>query len=255
VTVPGGTRASSGGSSGGKTIMVVLAVCLLGFLVCGGGLAALLIPAMRQVSVAQTRMQCTNNLKQIGIALHNYHDTYKTFPPAYFADDTGQPMTSWRVMILPFLEQAPMYDQYDFDEPWDSPSNLALTSGPMPIYSCPSDPTGSCSYFVVNVPGSVFDGPKASRMADITDGTSNTIMVVEVTGSNVHWSQPQDLGPQAFASRVNQTKNGTCISSEHDTVANILMGDGSVHAIDEATANSVIQMLITKSDGQVVPSF
>jgi hypothetical protein len=254
VTVPGGARPSAGGSSSSKTIVVVLAACLLGLVLCGGGLAALLIPAMSQASAAAERSTCTNNLKQIALALHNYHDTHKTFPPAYFADANGQPMTSWRVLILPYMEQAAIYDQYDFDEPWDSPANMALTSVTLPSYTCPSDPTSTCNYFVVNVPGGIFDGDKASRFADITDGTSNTILVVEATGTGIDWAEPRDLDPRALGAAVNRAP-GVGIASNHPSVAMVALADGSVRALDETTANSILQLLITKNDGQVVPAY
>src|SRR5436190_7601184 len=97
-----------------KLVLKVLAV--IGIL---GLLVALLLPAMRfGTREAARRMQCSNHLKQIGLALQNYHDEYKSLPPAYIADTEGKPMHSWRVLILPFMEQKPLYDKYDFNEPW-----------------------------------------------------------------------------------------------------------------------------------------
>src|SRR5690606_12594833 len=121
-------------------------------------LAALMIPAVGAARDAARKTVCTNNMRQIGIALHNYHDTYGTFPPAFLPDENGQPQTSWRVMILPFMEHANLYNRYNLNEPWDSPNNLSVVSVPMPVYQCPSDPGTSCSYFVLDVPGGIFDG-------------------------------------------------------------------------------------------------
>lgn len=255
VTVPSGARPAPAGSSGTKTIMIVLAVCVLGLLVCGGGLAALLIPAITTAQEAANISSCRNNLKQIGIALHNYHDTHKSMPPAYIPDDQGQPMTSWRVMILPFLEQQYLYDQYNFNEPWDSATNRALTSVPMQIYQCPADGVSSCNYFAVEVPDGIFDGAKATKFSGIIDGTSNTIMVVEVVGSNVQWAEPRDLGPAALTAGVNNTANGTGISSMHANGAVVLFADGSVRVLDPSTTTATLQLLITKSDGQPLPQF
>ena len=84
------------------------------------------------------RFQCSANLYLIALALHKYHDVYKAFPPAYVADASGKPAHSWRVLILPFLGQEPLYKRYAFDEPWDGPTNRALlTSSPI-FYQCPS---------------------------------------------------------------------------------------------------------------------
>src|SRR5262245_15742705 len=85
-----------------------------------------LLPIGRYSPEAARRMQCSNHLKQIGLALQNYHDTFGSFPPAYIADSKGQPIHSWRVLILPFIEQRQLYDKYRFDEPWDGPNNSNL---------------------------------------------------------------------------------------------------------------------------------
>src|ERR1700676_3675353 len=105
-------------------------------------LIALLLPAVQAAREAARRAQCVNNLKQIGLAMHNYHSTYDCFPPAVTADDQGRPLLSWRVLILPYLEEAPLYAQFHLDEPWDSPHNLPLASKMPRVYTCPSDPTG-----------------------------------------------------------------------------------------------------------------
>ncbi|MEZ6114117.1 MAG: DUF1559 domain-containing protein [Pirellulaceae bacterium] len=89
----------------------------------------MLLPAVQTAREAARRSQCSSNLKQIELALHNYHDTFKSFPPAYIADANGRPMHSWRVLILPFMEQRELYDQCRFDEPWDGPNNQLHSEG------------------------------------------------------------------------------------------------------------------------------
>ena len=113
-------------------LLVVIAIIAI--------LVALLLPAVQQAREAARRTQCKNNLKQIGIALHSYHDVYKTFPPAYIPDEDGKPMHSWRVLILPFIEQQALYEQYDFNEPWDGPNNSQLANVVISVYQCPSSP-------------------------------------------------------------------------------------------------------------------
>ena len=89
-------------------------------------LIALLLPAVRTGPRASCRMSCSNNLKQIALAMHNYHDVHGCFPPAYTTDENGRPMHSWRIFLLPYIEQQHLYDQYDFDQPWDSPHNMEV---------------------------------------------------------------------------------------------------------------------------------
>ncbi len=93
---------------------------------------------IRQAREAARRSQCTNNLKQIALAMHNYHASHNTFPPAYSKSPGGNPLLSWRVQILPFLDQKALYDEFHVDEPWDSPHNKALISRMPAVYSCPS---------------------------------------------------------------------------------------------------------------------
>jgi hypothetical protein len=114
--------------------IIVVAVFLI--------LGVVLLPAAMNGSGqgAARRMVCSNNLKQLGLALHNYHQTYGCFPPAYVADEDGRPMHhSWRVLVLPFLEQQQLYDQYRFDEPWDGPNNRKLAENVISIFHCPED--------------------------------------------------------------------------------------------------------------------
>ena len=134
-TLPPAPQPPVKGSGTGVTIAVVAVVCVVGVLMCGGILVALLLPAVQASREAARRAQCANNLKQIGLAFHNYHDAHKTFPPAYIPDKDGKPMHSWRVLILPYLEQQALYKRYNFDEPWDSPGTW-----PSPTRSSPCTP-------------------------------------------------------------------------------------------------------------------
>lgn len=123
-----------------------------------GVLIALLLPAVQQAREAARRLQCVNNMKQIGLGLHNYHDTFLTFPrtPYWFnGSGTGNSSTEfysgfgWRSMLLPFLEQTALHSQIDWSKPINdttgSPSNYEIARTPMEAYTCPSDPTGVLS--------------------------------------------------------------------------------------------------------------
>ncbi len=103
-----------------------------------GMLVALLLPSVPTAREAARRMQCANNMKQILIGLQNYHDTYNAFPPAYTVDEDGKPLHSWRVLILPFIEQQALYEQIRLDEPWDSEHNRQFHAVNMQEFRCPS---------------------------------------------------------------------------------------------------------------------
>ena len=239
--------------SSGIPIVVVIVIVLSVLLVCGGVLAALLLPAVQAAREAARRAQCSNNLKQLGLAMHNYHDAYKSFPPAYIADENGTPMHSWRVLLLPYLEQSMLYEMYDFDEPWDGPNNSALAPLIARAYQCASDPNPGTetNYVMIVGPGTLSDGTGTNGFRDITDGSSNTIMLVEVTGSGINWMEPRDLNADEITFEINDPL-GPGISSNHPGVANVLLCDGSVHSMYEGTDPETIKAMTTIAGGEPV---
>jgi prepilin-type processing-associated H-X9-DG protein len=226
---------------------------LVGYLVLGV-FVVLLLPMGHGPGPAR-RSQCCNNLKQIGIALHNYHDTYGSFPPAYIADDEGRPIHSWRVLLLPFLENEALYEQYRFDEPWNGPNNIKLVEKMPTIFQCPSnrseEKTHTTNYVVVVGPHTVWPGEETVRFKDITDGTSNAWLVVEVADSGITWSEPRDLHVLQMAQEINPPA-GQGISSKHIGGAQVLYADGSVRFIADASLREDIRRLLTIDDGEKV---
>ncbi|MBI3407617.1 MAG: DUF1559 domain-containing protein [Planctomycetes bacterium] len=157
--------------------------------------AGLLVPAVQKVRQAASRSQGQNNLKQIALAMHIHHDSYKKFPAAAICDKNGKPLLSWRVTILPYIEQDHLYQQFKLDEPWDSEHNKKLISQMPPVYEVPAAPEkkpGETYYRVLVGGGAGFEWSKGLSFRDITDGSSNTIMVVEAAQS-VPWTKPDEL--------------------------------------------------------------
>ena len=224
-----------------------------------GLLAALLFPAVHGPQGAR-RSTCSNNLKQIGLALHIYHDTYGSLPPAYVTDDNGRPVHSWRVLLLPFLEQQLLYGQYRFDEPWDGPNNIKLVEKMPSIFKCPSnkpeEETYTTNYVVVIGARTAWPGETTTQFSDITDGTSNTWLVVEVADSGIPWTEPRDLHVLQMAREINPLA-GQGISSKHPGGAQVLLADGSVRFIDSAGSKSSpdpedVHRFLTIDDGEPV---
>ena len=143
-------------------------------------------------------MQCTSNMKQIGLALHNYHDVYKTFPPAYIVDEQGKPKHSWRVLILPFMNEQALYDQYDFDEPWNGPQNSQLLGKIPRLFQCPAharhgETASPCTHCVAVVgPTTAWPGPVGRKLSDFSE-SDTTALVVEANDLGVAWLEPRDL--------------------------------------------------------------
>ena len=234
--------------------------CFFWFVIFGL-LVFLLLPSVECAREAARRSQCTCNLKQIGLALFNYADKYGSFPPAYTVNATGRPLHSWRVLLLPFMEQGELYKQLRMDEPWDSAHNLRVftspgTAGPLAgpsCFRCASDllspDAGSPSetnYVAIVGPRTIFPGAKSVRQSDITDGTSNTIAVVETYGLGIRWYEPRDLRAEEMSFQVNDP-DLVSIASRHPGGANVGLADGSVRFFSEKRAPRIVEAMTTIS--------
>ncbi len=160
----------------------------------GGGPGFAVEDAMA-VKVAGTE----NNMRQIGLAMLNYESAFAELPAQAICDEEGKPLLSWRVSILPFLEQVNLYDQFHMDEPWDSEHNLALLDQIPDIYVNPDVDLGSdTTYLGIAGEGMIFNGAENTQIHDFMDGTSNTIVLVEADiESAVPWTKPVDLAIDA----------------------------------------------------------
>lgn len=212
---------------------------------------AFLLPAVQASRSAAQRMQGANNLKQIALSLHNFHDTYRAFPAGYSADADGNPLLSWRVHVLPFLEQQVLYDQFHLDEPWDSPHNKKLIARMPQVYRHPSSKAepGMTNYLGVAGKDGVFVRPQAgdrlgTRFAEMLDGTSNTIMTVEVPDeSAVIWTKPGDYSPN-----LDDPMKG--LMGLYPGGFQVGFGDGSVRFLSEMIAPETLRGAFTKSGGE-----
>ena len=211
-------------------------------------LIAWLLPAVTEAKVANKRTQSKNNLKQIGLAMHNYHAAYLRFPPAVVIGPDGKTPHSWRVEILPFLDQLELYEQYRMDEPWDSEHNKQLLEQIPDQYRCPEDDafTTNSSYFALVGKGTVFENEKGQQIRDVIDGTSNTVMVVE-SKKAVPWTKPEDI-PIDFSKDL--PKFGGFYDKSPGF--NVLFCDGAVRFISSTIDPEMLKRVMQRNDGQVV---
>jgi hypothetical protein len=196
---------------------------------------------------------------QIGRAMHSYHIAYGAFPPAVFTDKHNGPKQSWRVAILPYCGQSTLYGRYDRTKPWNSPENLAVASTAISLFRCPGDPNETASPMVTNyvrVVGKNTVGGlpnEAVKIGDVTDGTSCTIMVVEVCGLDVKWTEPRDVTVEEFMDIVARSAapGGT---NSHAGGFHAVMADGSVHFISNTLSPKTLRALLLRNDGQTINS-
>ncbi len=200
---------------------------------------------------AARHVQSINNLKQIALGFHAYHDAWGHLP-ADIVDDEGRPLLSWRVAILPFIEQNTLFQQFKLDEPWDSPNNKKLIGKIPQLYRYPGEdgaaPAGGATLATTPYQGFVGKGTALQRgtqlrMVDFTDGTSNTIMLVEAA-NGVTWSKPEDLPYSA-------KKPLPALGIFPDVIHAAFM-DGSVHSLRKNFDEAEMRKAIVRDDGEVV---
>lgn len=190
-----------------------------------------LLPALiTPVGPAAGELVCTDNLKQITIALAAYHDEHGRYPPAYVSDSKGVPLHSWRVLLLKYLDKE-LYDLYDFNEPWDGPKNKKLLSKMPAVYSCPNfryvyrEPRQGesfiANYLALVGPNSPLQGNKSKSKSEIFVGT---MLIAEVADSGILWMEPRDLD----VSQINWNSIeclGSLISSKDPSGAGVILGE------------------------------
>lgn len=226
-----------------------LKTLLLGMTVGGAVLGVVGLLIERGIEVSRTE-QAKNNLRQMAIALHNHESVFRSFPAPASLDAAGKPLLSWRVQILPFIEEDLLYRQFHLDEPWDSPHNSKLIARMPKVYESPNSrrgvkklPAGMTCYLAPIGPDTVFPGATGLPITSITDGTSNTIMLVEAAPEQaVIWTKPDDweFDPQQpKAGLVGQRRGGFLAS----------LSDGYVQLIPETVSEETLRRLFNRHDG------
>ena len=213
-----------------------------------GVLVALLLPAVQSAREAARRTQSMNNLRQLALAMHNYHSAMNEFPARYSVDDDGKPLLSWRVHVLPFLEEQELYEQFHLDEPWDSEHNIQLADKMPAVFSNPNlIPSNRTNYLAIAAEDGVMTGAKAVDIQSILDGTANTVMFVEADeNQSVIWTQPEDLEFDA-----DRPLKG--LGTLRPGGFNSAFCDGSVRFISNSIDLDVWRAIVTRNGEEIIP--
>ena len=207
---------------------------------------ALLLPALNAARDAARAAASLNNMKQIGLAMTVAQLDQGSLPPAYEAGADGTPLTSWRVLLLPYLEVDGTYSQYDLGQPWDAPVNQQVAAIAPSIYRAPFDnaaPPSDTSYVVVQGPGTAFVGSRRLTQNELaTRGLSQTVLLAEMHDSGIGWTEPRDLSIDRMSFAINDSSRPS-IRSNARRVA-IGMADGSVHTLAPSTSPDLVESLL-----------
>jgi hypothetical protein len=212
------------------------------------------VPAMTQKMRTKAYIsERINQFKQMALAMHNYLDAKKTFPPQANADGEGRPLLSWRVHVLPYLDQSALYDQFHLNEPWDSEHNRKLIEKMPAIYTDP-DPAvrsltgddGRTTYVVPNGEGLAFDGSRTITIHDFKDGTSDTVLIVDAAPEEaVVWTKPDDW-------QVDLKEPLTGLKGNNRETFTAAYADGSVRLLGLDIEPEKLRALLTREGGEVI---
>lgn len=227
-----------------KTLIIVLVAVGAAMLMCGGILVALLLPAVGAARKAAQRMQRSNNLKQVGLGIHNYHAVYKQLPFTVTAHENGQGIGCWRIGLSPFVEGQAQWDLFNENE--SSGGRALIEESAPPCFQAIEGQPGETHIFAIVSDNSLFP-PTANtkvRFQDITDGLSNTIVAIELPNRSANWASDENLTPAEAYQALQEL--------ESPEVAHVLMGDGAVVAVTSDLDKSVFDSLITRDGGEVI---
>ncbi len=273
----GAKRAISTGNAF-TLVELLVVIAIIGILI------ALLLPAVQAARETARRMSCTNNLRQIGIGLHNYHGALKSFPPGCiepFFKMSGGRQFGWSAFLLPFIEQQPLHKMIDFNQPYNAEENAEAAAQLVPTYICPStrrpsllvQGRGVTDYggiFGEAIPPNPADGTwtgengmmiydRAFRIRDVRDGTSHTLIISEDSEwEDGQWINGLNIFDQKYA--INYVHpipyfHENEIRSEHPGGANGLFCDGSARFLNEDMELKTLEAICTRAGGEIVGEF
>ena len=237
-----------------------------------GVIVAMLLPAVQAAREVARKASCKNNLRQIGIALHNYHDSQKSLPPgcmewrAWNSPPTRRQF-AWSAMLLPYLEQSYLHQQIDWRKPFDALDNARAANTDLPIYLCPSEPDFTVGKGLISYGGifgellvdrdqddGLFVYERAFRFRDVLDGLTNTIAVSEdVGGPDRQWINGRNVFVVAHGiNDLTAWVGDNEIRSGHEGGAMVLFADARVLFVSESIDKQLLGKLITRAKQEAV---
>ncbi len=244
-----------GSGTKARTIVMITISAIVAAATVVATVVMLLFPAIGAARSAAQSRHCDSNLARIGEALQAYEAECGSMPPAYIVGKDGKRMHSWRVLILPYLDEVGLYQEYDFSQPWDSQHNQRLATRMPDVFACPADPDATqldeTNYMVIVGNNTLFpyDIPVATMY--IGDDLSTTIAVVEVPAWGVNWLEPMDLSTEQMFFDINGNI-GREIGSYHHGGAHVLMADGQVRYLDEGIPADYVKGMSTIDGGETI---
>ena len=214
---------------------------------------ALLLPAIQAARAAARLEMSRQQLKEVGFAVLAYQSQNGSLPAAFTTDEDGRPLESWRVAVLPYLEQKALYDRFDHSQSWNSRGNAELADNAPEVYVAPGDDSNDGSETnVVAIVGDETLWP-ADRQVDlrrIPDGPATTLLLVNLAGTGIKWSEPRDLSVKEFLAAVRR-ESGAGPHAYRGRFL-ILMGDGNVRTFESDILPQHLEAMLTRAGDEAV---
>lgn len=239
-----------------RSVAWMLAAVVMLLIVGAAGIAIVQVggTTAARLRAGRTRIASIQNLEKIAQALNAYAADHGAYPAPAIRDGNGKALLSWRVLILPYLDEVELYDQFDLDAPWDSVQNQQVTYGEMPsVYRHPDSDSWATEsvYHMVTGDGTLFptSGPLGPKQA--IDGAAKTILLVESHSSSI-WTEPIDLNYAASGGTINSA-SGTDLGGVTAGGVCVVTVDGRGHFLSELTAPMTVHSLVTPQGGEPLP--
>ena len=225
-------------------------------------------PALTFVRTPSPRTMTSNNLRNLTLAIQHYHATNGHYPPPYVTDKTGTPLYSWRALLLSRIECPDLANQFRYDQPWNSPSNLALLQdisqfqSPrfMPPYGSHEPDIAETHYFAIVGDETIWDPNKKVTESDVTDGLDQTMLLIEVKGTGIKWSEPRDFTLEEALELLRDAgdeewiDSGYFVSTRYDrppqSIRYIAFADGRVTPVYSGNDPVDLRAMLTRSGGE-----
>jgi hypothetical protein len=260
IPAPAGAPGTASGSGAVGVLAIVLGIGAAILMLCvgvGGLLYGLVMPEVDKARYASRRVESTNNLRKILMALHAYEAANGAFPPAMVTDPSGKPLYSWRVLILPQLGEDELYAQFDKSKAWDDPANKDVSDAMVDVFRSPSDDDldeNGVSYVAIVGKNTMFPATTGRKVREVQDGASNTIMLLEVRDFPGSWAAPIDPALQQFSGAIVGPEEGQLHPAQPGGAILVGFGDGTVRELKPTAAARVVQpAAITVNDGKITP--
>ncbi|MEO1617156.1 MAG: DUF1559 domain-containing protein [Planctomycetota bacterium] len=263
IQLPSFSNTESGGRSNKRSLSVFLAAGLILVCLISGLIAIVRLGGSSLTRLADARMQNASirNLEKIAAALNAYAIDHGSYPMPATVDSKGVPMHSWRVLILPYLGEQALYDEFDLNKSWDSEDNLAVAMEMPDVYQHPAAQSanqfGVCSYYLIVGPNTLFPKTGPLGPSRVSDPASQTILVVAAQsppGRNAlgQWAEPGDLDVTQMRGVINGTL-GVEIGGFLDSGVTLATVDGRGHFVGEDMPSTTVNALITPRGGEPLP--